>query len=116
MHDTLLLTHPGCLLSHAKPLDTMFDRVRAEIASRPLTVLVTHWWEYYREMKPDLEFIAVLHRVADYLANEPGVHVISFADLATGRVTLPGMAAGTPPRPRVPGFGTAPLPGGPRAC
>jgi hypothetical protein len=115
MHDTLLLTHPGCLLSHHRSLDTMLDRVRAEVTSRPLTVLVTHWWEYFRETKPDLDFIAVLHRTAEYLASDPAVQVISFADLATGRVTLPGMAAGTPGT-RLPGFGTAPLPGGPPAC
>jgi hypothetical protein len=112
VHDTVLLTHPGCLLSHHRSLDTMLDRVRAEVASRPLTVLVTHWWEYYREMKPDNDFIGVLHQTADYLANDPSVRVISFADLATGRVTLPGMAAGSPAR--LPGFGsTAPLHGGP---
>jgi hypothetical protein len=49
-----------------------------------LTVLVTHWWEYYRNGQPDESFIAVLHELADYLAGQNDIKVISFAQLAAG--------------------------------
>jgi len=76
-----LLSHPGCLLSRFKRYDTMFDSVKAAIAARPLTILVTHWWEYFPNGEPDLEYIAILHRVADYLAQAPEIRVITFKDL-----------------------------------
>jgi hypothetical protein len=94
MQDTWLLSHPGCLLSHARPLDTMLDQVQQAVKAQPLTVLVTHWWEYFRETKPDTDFISVLHNTADYLASDPDIRVISFSDLATGRVSLPDLAPG----------------------
>ncbi len=97
VEDTLLLSHPGCLLSRSKPLEGMLDNVRRAIHSQPLTVLVTHWWEYFRETRPDEAFIRTLHRLAEELAADPGIRVISFADLATGRVSLPENA---PPKPR----------------
>jgi hypothetical protein len=89
----LLLSHPGCILSRQRPLEGMLERVRRAVATQPLTVLVTHWWEYFNDTKPDDDFIAVLHATADYLASDPEVRVISFADLATGRVRLPELAA-----------------------
>ena len=73
----------------------MLDQVRRAVEAQPLTVLVTHWWEYFRATRPDTAFIDVLHRTADYLARTPDVRVISFADLATGRVVLPAMAPAT---------------------
>lgn len=90
IHDTLLLSHPGCLLSHHRPLAGMFESIRQAVETQPLTVLVTHWWEYFRDTRPDRDFMATLHRTADYLANRRDIRVISFSDLATGRVTLPG--------------------------
>lgn len=95
VNDTLLLSHPGCLLSHNRPLAGMLDSVRRAVEAQPLTVLVTHWWEYFRETRPDTGFISVLHATADYLARAADVRVISFADLATGRVTLPAIARTT---------------------
>lgn len=89
VNDTMLLSHPGCLLSHHRPLAGMLDSIRAAVESRSLTVLVTHWWEYFRDTEPDKAFIEVLHRTADYLTSAPDIRVISFADLATGRVALP---------------------------
>jgi hypothetical protein len=79
---TQLLSHPGCLLSNARPYGTMLDAIRRAIASQPLTVLVTHWWEYFHGGRPDEAFIRVLHDTARYLASEPDVRVISFAQLA----------------------------------
>ena len=85
---TLLLSHPGCLLSRFRPRENLFEEIKRSIASRQLTVLVTHWWEYFPEGRPDTEFIGFLHRTADYLASEPDLRVISFGDLARNQVPL----------------------------
>ena len=79
--DTLLLSHPGCLLSRFRPRDQILNQIKSAIANSALTILVTHWWEYFPEGKPDTDFIAVLHKVADYLASESDVQVIAFDDL-----------------------------------
>jgi hypothetical protein len=79
----LLLSHPGCLLSHQRPFDAMLDSIRRVIEKQQLTVLVTHWWEYFREGEPDEAFIKVLHHTAGYLATQRDLEVITFDDLAT---------------------------------
>jgi hypothetical protein len=79
---TLLLSHPGCLLSRFRQRDQIVDHVKAAIANSALTVLVTHWWEYFPEGKADRDFIAVLHQVADYLSTQTDIKVIGFDDLA----------------------------------
>ncbi|HEY1173657.1 MAG TPA: DUF2334 domain-containing protein [Verrucomicrobiae bacterium] len=85
---TLLLSHPGCLLSCYRSYDTMLDRIGEAIDRQPVTVLVTHWWEYFRNNTPDDRFIEVLHRTADYLASRSDVRVISFSELAKNRPVL----------------------------
>ncbi|HYC69614.1 MAG TPA: DUF2334 domain-containing protein [Opitutaceae bacterium] len=112
----LLLSHPGCLLSRYRPLEGMLARVRAAVQSAPLTVLVTHWWEYFRERRPDQAFIDVLHRTADFLAGDPDIRVISFADLATGRAAVPGLAPGATRGRSALRLGSGAAPVGPRAC
>jgi hypothetical protein len=77
-----LLSHPGCILSYQRPYDTMLHEIKRAIASCPLTVLVTHWWEFFRTGEPDRPFINVLHKAADYLASDPEVSIISFDSLA----------------------------------
>ncbi len=86
--NTALLSHPGCLLSHNRPRSAMFDAILAQIQARQLTVLVTHWWEYFNNGQPDQPFITVLHELADYLAHHREIKVISFADLAGETVPL----------------------------
>jgi hypothetical protein len=86
--ESILMTHPGCLLSHQRPCATMLDAVKKSVFSRRLTVLVTHWWEYFGGGQPAEPFIQVLHETAEWLANEPDVKVISFDDVAKGRVPL----------------------------
>lgn len=81
LKNTKLLTHPGCLLSRFKPCDAMLDSVKAAVAARPLTVLVTHWWEYFPQGQPDLSFITILHQVAEYLHTAPNLRVIPFSAL-----------------------------------
>ncbi len=76
-----LLSHPGCLLSYNKDRETMLAEVQREVRSNGLTVLVTHWWEYFDGGAPDRPFIAQLHKVARWLAEDPDVEVIAFDDL-----------------------------------
>jgi hypothetical protein len=85
---TLLLSHPGCLLSYRRPYDTMLEAVKRAVEARPLTVLVTHWWEYFRDNQPDEAFIGILHQTADWLASRADIRVITFEDLAQGRVPV----------------------------
>ena len=82
VNGTLLLSHPGCLLSYHRPYPGILEEIKRSIACRKLTVLVTHWWEYFRERKPDEAFIRVLHDTAAYLADDPDIRVVTFDDLA----------------------------------
>jgi uncharacterized protein DUF2334 len=85
---TLLLSHPGCLLSYQRSHGTMVKGVIDHVSRQQLTVLVTHWWEYFRDHRADEPFIDVLHETADYLATDPEIKVISFADLVNGHIPL----------------------------
>jgi hypothetical protein len=78
---TWLLSHPGCLLSWRRPRHEILDAVIARVESDRLTVLVTHWWEYFRDGQPDAPLIEVLHETADYLSRRK-VKVIAFGELA----------------------------------
>lgn len=88
VNGTILLTHPGCLLSCYRNYAGMLDNIRNTIANQRLTVLVTHWWEYFRNGKPDADFISVLHRSAELLESDPHTRVISFDDLIDSRLDL----------------------------
>jgi hypothetical protein len=88
VNQTTLLSHPGCLLSYHRPYTTMADRIRNMIESRRLTVLVTHWWEYFRHVRPDEPFIEILHETASYLASQKDIQVISFDDLVDSAIPL----------------------------
>ncbi len=79
---TQLLSHPGCLLSYQRPFDTMLDTIKRAISEKEVTVLVTHWWEYFRDGTPNEAFIRVLHQTADYLASQPDIQVTTFNALA----------------------------------
>lgn len=95
MGRTTLLSHPGCLLSYRRSFDEMFASVRRAVEGATLTVLVTHWWEYFRDGGVDHEFIAILHEVAAWLASRPDVRVVPFEWVSAGRVPL-NHAAATP--------------------
>jgi hypothetical protein len=79
---TTLLSHPGCILSCFRGYEQALPEIQRQIRRRRLTVLVTHWWEYFRETRPDERFIEVLHETAEYLASDPEIKVISFRQLA----------------------------------
>ncbi len=85
---TILLTHPGCHLSYQRSYPQILDRIKESIDGQQVTVLVTHWWEYFRDQTPDLPFISVLHETAAYLASRKDVQVISFNDLTTNKISL----------------------------
>jgi len=79
---TLLLSHPGCLLSRFKDYGAMFDTVRNAVLSQQITVLVTHWWEYFPQGQPDDAFIGILHETAEFLATRGDIRVVTFRELA----------------------------------
>jgi len=85
---TCLLSHPGCLLSYHRPRAGMLSSVRQAVEGASITVLVLHWWEFFRNGVPDEELIGVLHEVADWLASRPDIRVISFGDVARGIIPL----------------------------
>lgn len=79
--ETLLLSHPGCLLARRHLESDILENVKLAVANQPLTVLVTHWWEYFPDRKPDAVFIQQLHAVADFLASDSNIKVIAFDEL-----------------------------------
>ena len=85
---TLLLTHPGCLLSYKRPCATMLESVKKCVENQRLTVLVTHWWEYFRDDRPDSAMLGILHATAQWLAANPCIQVISFDELTREHVAL----------------------------
>ncbi len=86
--DTLLLSHPGCLLSCFRSSSTSVELIVRHIRSEQVTVLVTHWWEYFRHGTPDEQFIGLLHETLDYLATDPEIKVIRFSDLLREQIRL----------------------------
>ena len=88
VNGTTLLSHPGCLLSYHRPYDAMLDTIVRSVSAARITVLVTHWWEYFRDSEPDERFIHVLHETAKYLAAASDIRVIRFSDLASRRVKI----------------------------
>lgn len=85
---TILLSHPGCHLSYHRPYDAILDQIRQSIRQRRLTVLVTHWWEYFPNNQPDQAFIDVLHETSRMLAADPEIQVVTFDDVAKERVPV----------------------------
>jgi hypothetical protein len=104
VNGTQLLSHPGCLLSYRRPYATMLDTIKRAIEQDELTVLVTHWWEYFREEKPDEAFIRVLHQLAEYLAGQPDIAVTTFDALAPTTSAHADGAATHSPSGAAPGY------------
>lgn len=76
-----LLTHPGCLLSHKREPASILPLIQRAVRSQPLTVLVTHWWEYFHLGVENSPFIRALHDTAEWLAGQPDIRVRRFTDL-----------------------------------
>lgn len=85
---TLLLSHPGCLLSYHRSFSTALQGIVQCLQSNMVTVLVTHWWEYFRTGKPDEPFIDFLHETLRHIAKRSDVTVISFDEIASGKIPL----------------------------
>jgi hypothetical protein len=85
---TCLLSHPGCLLSFHRPHDGMLESVRNAVEGATLTVLVQHWWEFFRDGVPDEGLIGVLHEVSSWLSSRSDIRVVSFEDVARGTVPI----------------------------
>lgn len=85
---TALLSHPGCMLSYHRPYPPMLGTVQRAIERSTLTVVVTHWWEYFREGIADRDFLDVLHEVAAWLASRRDIKVVTFDAVARGEVPL----------------------------
>ena len=66
----------------------MLNEIIRSVNSRTVTVLVTHWWEYFPGGKLNENFVRVLHQTADYLASQEDIQVISFAELAKSGLEL----------------------------
>lgn len=85
---TLLLSHPGCLFSYAKTRNQMLQTILDQVTSRQLTVLVTHWWEYFYNGTVNDPFIDFFHETTRYLAGRHDVKFVSFTQLANGEVPM----------------------------
>ncbi len=79
----LLLTHPGCHLSYHRRLGEILPSIKKSVEERQLTVLVTHWWEYFRTGDTDEPFIKALHDAAEWLASRRDLKVIRFSEAAS---------------------------------
>lgn len=88
VNGTALLSHPGCLLSYHHPCRGMLEAVQRAVNSSAVTVIVTHWWEYFRDGTPDEPFVAALHSVANWLGRRSDIRVVPFSAVAAGRVAL----------------------------
>jgi hypothetical protein len=91
---TWLLSHPGCLLSRHRPRRQILENIIRCLKTQPLTVLVTHWWEYFPDGQADESFIQALHETAEYLSNQRDVKTIAFDDLARGSFSFPFASVG----------------------
>lgn len=83
-----LLSHPGSLLAHTRDYRSQLPRLQESVRSRRLTVVVTHWWEYFRREQFDAAMLDVLHETAAWLASARDVRVITLDDIVAGRVPL----------------------------
>jgi hypothetical protein len=93
---TQLLSHPGCLLSYQRAPETILPAIKDVIRRQKITVLVTHWWEYFRGGVANEPFIRALHQTAEYLASDPKLVVIPFSALTTEYQRVNGTNASLP--------------------
>ena len=78
---TVFLCHTGYLLTRARLKDDILGLVKETIRRRKLTVLITHWWEFFPDGQPDAEMIHILHEVSEYLHDQSDIRVISFDEV-----------------------------------
>lgn len=74
---TAFLTHPGCILSYTRDPKTILPDLKAQIRSRPLTVVVSHHWEYVRTGKRNRPMIKALHDLSAWIEQSADVQVVT---------------------------------------
>lgn len=79
--NTLLLSHPGCLLRPDRKPDELLDLIKRTVMNRPLTVLVNHWWEYFVVEKEQTKRVNLFHKVIKFLSDHPLIELKRFEDL-----------------------------------
>ncbi|NUN15380.1 MAG: DUF2334 domain-containing protein [Myxococcales bacterium] len=80
-----LFSHPGCLLSYNKPVNSMASTVIDHIRNQVCTVLVLHHWEYWLNGFPDELRLDVLAEIAEFLEKSRDIEVVTF-DCAAERL------------------------------
>jgi hypothetical protein len=58
------------------------------ISTRRVTVLITHWWSFFKNQERGDRLKRVLHQAADYFVSDPNIKVISFGDLIDQQIPL----------------------------
>jgi len=82
---TVFLSHTGYLLARSRLKDDILGLIKAAIRMRKVTVLMTHWWEFFPDGRPDVDMIRILHELSEYLHNQSDIRVISFDEIVQGR-------------------------------
>jgi predicted deacetylase len=85
---TVLLSHPGCILSCHRRSEDMLAKLQGAVLAQRMTVLVTHWWEYFNDGLENEPFVRVLHELADWLASRTDVRVVPFTAVAEEQLPL----------------------------
>ena len=85
---TLLLSHPGCLLSYKRSFSRALQGIVYWLDRNQVTVLVTHWWEYFRSGEPDEPFIDFLHETLRHLARRSDIRIVAFDHLLSSGISL----------------------------
>jgi predicted deacetylase len=83
-----LLSHPGCILSCQRPHGEILDAIIRHVESHELTVLVTHWWEYFQEGQRNEPLIGALHETCAWLGRQRDVKTIAFDELGRGEARV----------------------------
>ncbi len=68
-------------LAHDFPLEQILDKIEENIASETLTVIATHWWSFFKDPSRTERLIQVYHTLADRLAKDQNIRVITYKDL-----------------------------------
>jgi hypothetical protein len=79
---TLVLEHPGCILSQFTPVEAIRERVMAYLADHDVAVLTTHHWEYFGEDgAPNEPLLAAYHALVAELSERRDIRFATFPDI-----------------------------------
>jgi hypothetical protein len=83
-----LLSHPTSSLTRLYRPEFVLEMIKKRISEHELTILNTHWWEFFPNWQPDQPFIDVLHSLADFFYQNKEVRLIGFDQLLDGSVQI----------------------------